>query len=156
MLLAWRFSTVIVPREDAFEVQFFYDSHQKRVVNVNENKFVYVSIEVRAANIRAASLKRLNITSFTITYVNCPPIVFGLARYVNTAGARDKTSVVSSKGICSAHSETESRTGTLTRTCDFYGNTTFEGRCLCLGGYQNVKDVCKGRITHFQLNFFTS
>ena len=97
---------------------------------------------------RNAKFNSVNITSFEVTYINCPATVYNLARYVNSPGSRDQHQAVRLKGTCVKNAEPAPPYHDLFRLCDFNGESTYQGSCWCKAAYESKNTSCSG-ITKF-------
>ena len=111
-----------------------------------------MSFRLRAPEARASNISFVNISSFEVTYINCPATVNNLSRFASSPASRDAFIKVEIRGTCVENAEPAPPYRDLVRLCDHKGESTYQGECWCKKGYESKNTLCSGKTMFVNVN----
>ena len=113
----------------------------------NKEKTFWSSFRLRTPAARASNINFVNISSFEVTYINCPETVNKLSRFDTLPASHDTLIKVEIKGTCVENAEPAPPYYDILRFCDHKGESTYQGECWCKKGYESKNTFCSGTTT---------
>lgn len=120
------------------------DYEEQQDILVDDTKGNHLNYWRFGIRVRVAGLTlEANVTSLTLTYINCPKTVHNLAEYNNTAASEDDNPK-GTDGKCVENAERADGYNILNRLCNRHGVATYEGVCRCKEGHERKNNKCTG------------
>ena len=111
-----------------------------------------MSFRLSAPEARASNISFVNISSFEVTYINCPATVNSLSRFASSPASRDEFVREEITGTCVENAEPAPPYRDLLRYCDHKGESTYQGACWCKKGYESKNTLCSGMTMFVNVN----